>query len=343
MTGEFPTRCCDTKDGWARLTGQVDVVIAAWNSADTVERAMLSALDQPEVHTLIVIDDCSTDATAFRAERIAKQHGERVTLSRMLSNRGPAAARNVGLELSTAPWVAILDSDDFFLPERLKKLMSHANDYDFIADDLIQVQDGQEEDERSNLLGRNFDPRQLNLEEFVLGDVNRRGRRRKELGFLKPMMRRSFLSCHQLRYRESLRLGEDYAFYARALALGARFLLIPEGGYVSVERIGSLSGRHTMQDLERLRDFDLDLIKIHGLTPSEKAAIKRHYQGVDARAQWVAVVDAFKARSLSRFVAPFFRSSVVSSSLIWNLAEQIHLRGGRRLADLRRAATKLWK
>src|SRR5271163_4317443 len=58
----------------------VDVIVAAWNRASTIERAVLSALAQPEVRSVIVIDDCSTDDTRTQALRIAAEHVERVTV-----------------------------------------------------------------------------------------------------------------------------------------------------------------------------------------------------------------------------------------------------------------------
>ena len=174
----------------------------------------------------------------------------------------------------------------------------------------------------------------LDFETFVLGNVSQWGSLRKELGFLKPLMRRSFLDRHGLRYDETLRLGEDYALYARALALRARFRVLPNCGYVSVDRPNSLSSCHTMQDLERLRDFDFVLREINGITTRERRAIRRHYNSVDGRAQWCALVDAVKARSIPRSVAPFFCSPSVSYFLVRNLGAQIGLRSGRWLSRL---------
>jgi succinoglycan biosynthesis protein ExoU len=105
-----------------------------------------------------------------------------------------------------------------------------------------------------------------------------------------------------------LRLGEDYAFYARALALGARFLIVPSQGYVAVVRMDSISARHTKQDLERLRDSDLDLCTLQGLTERERRAVKKHYRSVDARVQWLAMIEAFKSRDPRCFLTPLFRS-----------------------------------
>jgi hypothetical protein len=64
---------------------------------------------------LIVIDDGSTDDT----REVAAHHADRVTYLRQ-ENRGRSAARNVGLECATGTYVAFLDSDDLFMPEKLE-------------------------------------------------------------------------------------------------------------------------------------------------------------------------------------------------------------------------------
>jgi succinoglycan biosynthesis protein ExoU len=309
----------------------VDVIIAVWNRADTIERAIQSALAQPEVRRVIVVDDESTDDTALRAEGLAKKTN-RVVVRRLPSNSGPSKARNIALETSDAQWVAMLDGDDWFLPARMRALLAYADDHDFIADDLLQMSEGQAEVGHQccpAMFDYGSGPYRLTLEDFVLGNIGRRGTQRKELGFLKPLIRRSFLDRNGLRYDETLRLGEDYLLYAHALACGARFVLVPVQSYVSVIRQDSISGHHTQQDLERLRDANLELGRISVLTTRERLALRKHYRSVDARVQWLAVIEAVKARSPARFVLPFCRSPQVSLSLTRQLAGQLWQRSIR--------------
>ena len=215
----------------------VDVLVAGRDRADTIERAVSSALAQNEVRAVIVVDDGSGDDTAARASGCDPQN-KRVIVQRLHSSIGPAAARNIAIEISTAPWLAILDADDFFLPGRLGALLSHADGGDLVADNLMQVSGTRPGDEFCTPIpsAASIEPRRVSFEQFILGNVTRRGFHRRELGYLKPLIRRSFLDHHGLRYDEHLRLGEDYALYARALAAGARFLLVPTAGYVAVER-----------------------------------------------------------------------------------------------------------
>jgi len=96
----------------------VSVVIPAYNRPDMVVRAVRSALEQrPSPPTeVIVVDDCSTDGTGEAAARA----GARVVRHEV--NRGEGAARNTGIAHARETWVALLDSDDEWLPHLLAML-----------------------------------------------------------------------------------------------------------------------------------------------------------------------------------------------------------------------------
>ncbi len=315
-----------------RLRG-VDVIIAAWNREDTIGRAVASALAEPEVLSVLVVDDGSTDETAKRAHS-ADDGSNRLTVLQLPENRGPAAARNAALAFSksSAPWITVLDGDDFLLPGRFSRALDQAQSYDVIADDLLQVhEDCCDVDAQLLAHAPQFEPWDCDLRGFVLGNVSRKGRHRKELGFLKPMIRRSFLEKYCLRYDEALRLGEDYAFYARLLAMGARFRIVPACGYISVIRPGSLSDKHSKQDLERLRDIDFVLEALPGLSAAERLIIRKHQKSIDARVQWLEVIEAVKAKNASRILRAYCRSPKVARYLTARLSEQLFERSAKRL------------
>jgi succinoglycan biosynthesis protein ExoU len=309
----------------------VDVLVAARDRADTIERAVSSALAQNEVRAVIVVDDGSSDDTAARASRCDLQN-KRVIVQCLHSSVGPAAARNIGIEISTAPWLTVLDADDFFLPGRIGALLSHADGWDLVADDLMQVSGSRADDEFCSPIPSTavIEPRRVSFEQFILGNVARRGFHRKELGYLKPLIRRSFLDHHGLRYDEGLRLGEDYALYARALAAGGRFLLVPTAGYVAVERADSLSARHSRQDLESLRNSDRELMAMN-LTASEREALTKHHTDVDRRARWLMVVEALQAHDYPRFLSTLCRSPPLALYLMGRLLEEVPLQVRKRL------------
>ena len=315
----------------AAETGVVDVVVAAFDCAGTIERAVRSALAEPQVRCVFVVDDASRDETAARAAALAERDA-RVIVHRLPVNRGPSAARNLALSLGAAPWIAPLDGDDYFQPGRIAKLLAAAAGFDFVADDIVQVSDVEPGGGASiRTLTGQLEPRRLDFAAFIAGNVGGRGRRR-ELGFLKPLMRRAFLDRHGLRYADALRLGEDYALYAQALALGARFVVLPACGYVAVMRQDSLSGRHSRGDLERLRDFDARLAASFDLRPADRRALRRHTRSVDARVRWLAVIDGFKSRSPRAFCAPF----AGPPQIVGFLMRQLFAEGVRRAVRLAR-------
>jgi len=95
----------------------ISAVIPTYNSASFAEEAVESVLAQtwPAVE-VIVVDDGSTDDTAARLARFA----ERVNLVRQ-EHRGPAVARNTGLRVAKGEFVAFLDADDLWMPEKLER------------------------------------------------------------------------------------------------------------------------------------------------------------------------------------------------------------------------------
>lgn len=254
----------------------VCVIVAAKDAAATIGRAVRSALNQAEVTEVIVVDDGSADDTHLAA-RNAADGDARLQVIRLAQNVGPAAARNRALEATGASAVCILDADDFMLEGRIGRMLGRFDTCDILADDLHYSNDDGATIATRGLFQLGQDDEDfLTFERFVLGNISHPGRPRGELGFLKPLMRRSFLVAHGLTYDPGLRLGEDFALYARALAAGARFKVIAGCGYVSVVRPDSLSGSHTVADLAALYDFDAKLPGRMTLTPSQLRVLRQH-------------------------------------------------------------------
>jgi succinoglycan biosynthesis protein ExoU len=278
---------------------KVAVIIAAKNAQATIGRAVASALAEPEAEQVVVIDDGSTDATA-EAAREAAAGSERLLVRSLSASVGPAAARNLAIALTAAPWIGALDADDFFQPGRLGRMLDEAAGCDFIADDLLTVRQGAEAGPMRQVIGgREPLPVTLGFADFLEANISRPGMARREYGFLKPLMRRDFLADRGLAYNERLRLGEDVILYSAALALGAVFKVVPACGYVAVERADSLSGRHTTQDLRALRDASARLRDLPGLSPRELLAVRRHVRHLQAKVDLREVLDARRARGVA--------------------------------------------
>lgn len=95
----------------------VSVIIPTFNRAEKTARAVSSVLYQTFTnYEIIVVDDGSSDETRGRVS----QFGKRVTYVAHSSTRGVSAARNSGIKRSSAPLLAFLDSDDYWLPKKLE-------------------------------------------------------------------------------------------------------------------------------------------------------------------------------------------------------------------------------
>jgi len=298
------------------------ILIAAYNAGATLDRAIASALAQPETAEICIVDDASSDDTRALAQAW-REKDVRVRVVAQPANAGPSAARNAAVAATSAPWIAILDADDFLLPGRLAALHARAGDADFIADALIRTPDANAAPPAADRFGAG---QRIDFEAFVLGNLGALGGP-LDLGFLKPMMRRDFIARHAMTYRTELRLGEDFEFYARALALGARFVIGGPAGYISVEREGSLSKDHSPGDLRRLRDCGAGLAAIETLGPAERRALKRHWTSVDCRLQWRLLIEAVKRRDAGA-VFGAFHTPEAGLYLAARLGEQAWLRGG---------------
>lgn len=103
---------------------KVSVVIPMYNSFNTIVSALESVLNQTfhEAIEIIVINDGSTDGCdALVSEMIQSNCTNRIIKLYNQENRGVSTARNCGIKEATGEWIALLDSDDVWLPEKLEK------------------------------------------------------------------------------------------------------------------------------------------------------------------------------------------------------------------------------
>ncbi len=104
---------------------EVSVIITTYNRWPMVSEAIDSVIQQDVDFELIVVDDGSTDETATHLSTWLEKApaAERLHIVRTV-NRGPAAARNCGARLAQAPLIAFLDSDDLWLPGKLRRQLN---------------------------------------------------------------------------------------------------------------------------------------------------------------------------------------------------------------------------
>ncbi len=101
-----------------------DIIIPAYNAARYLPAAIESVMAQDfDDWRILLVNDGSTDGTAEIAARYNRQLGTRmVTITQ--ANAGLPAARNAALRIAAAEYVAILDADDIWLPNRLRESLA---------------------------------------------------------------------------------------------------------------------------------------------------------------------------------------------------------------------------
>lgn len=101
--------------------GLVSIIMAAYNAEKTIEQAINSVLSQTYTNfELLVVNDCSKDRTVELVKSFAATD-QRVRLISNVKNSGVSYTRKHGLEEANGSWIAILDSDDAWAPDKLEK------------------------------------------------------------------------------------------------------------------------------------------------------------------------------------------------------------------------------
>ena len=111
----------------------VSIITPCWNCekyiAETIESVLAQTYDNWE---MIIVDDCSTDHSYEIALEYSKKDN-RIKVYRMEQNSGAARCRNRAIEKSKGEYLAFIDSDDIWLPEKLEKQLKfmHENGCNF--------------------------------------------------------------------------------------------------------------------------------------------------------------------------------------------------------------------
>ena len=238
----------------------VSVIIPTFDRAQKVVRAISSVLHQTFTdHEIIVIDDGSMDVT----EHAVTRFDERVTYIAHSSNRGVSAARNTGIQRSTAPLIAFLDSDDHWLPEKLAVQVDFFNRHPKAV--ACQTE------EIWIRRGRRVNPKKKHLKPS--GDIFEPSLKLCLVSPSAVMLKRSLLEEVGL-FDEDLPVCEDYDLW---LKIACRYpvhlikqeLVIKEGGHKD-----QLSSRHKCMDRFRIKAL-VKLIKSGELNERKlKSALK---------------------------------------------------------------------
>jgi len=280
---------------------KVSIIIPAYNTSQYITRAIESALGQTEQNIeVLVVDDASTDNTV---EIVNNFTDPRLKLLVNETNQGPSYSRNRAIKEAKGEWIALLDSDDWYIPQRIETLLQVAEreNADLIADDIYFIQDDADSPTITMFVLQEiyFDqPKQIDPVYFV--DYY--------LSVTKPLIKLNFLSQHNLEFNEELRYEEDFVLFLLCLLKGARFIIVPEPYYYYCKRSGSLVSEylhfHEQAYKTNLYLLQQDFIKANpklAQSLSKRLTIMKQYrafyrvrQCVKQRAFFTALIEAIQ-------------------------------------------------
>jgi len=222
----------------------VSVIVPAYNAADFIVDSYLSVVDQTiDDWEIIFVNDASPDNTLKVLESIAAAD-KRVKVINLQSNSGPACARNSGAAVAEGHWIAVLDADDRYSPDRLEVLTraGERNEADVVVDNQFVVDPISKAVVSPAFEPANGDAAILNFVDFLR---NTQSNTLFDFGYLKPVIRRRWMVTNRIRYEEKLRVGEDLLFLLECYASGARVMLVPNPHYYYYAQYSPVSRRRS--------------------------------------------------------------------------------------------------
>ncbi|AJE03246.1 glycosyltransferase family 2 protein [Geobacter pickeringii] len=221
------------------VQGTVSVVIAAYNAAEHIERCLESIFAQSYKDLqVIVVDDASSDATS----EVVRGFGKSIECIRLDRNRGPAYARTVGLFQCRGEFAAIIDADDYWLPEFVAVTTGFMNAHPS-AVAVSTAYRSHRWDGRELLFPvlKEDDAAQFTMKGALIGDFFGFWNRYMHVLTGTALMRTSVV-MQTGGQREELRLTEDLEFWGYLATFGA-WGFIPQHLFVTDERAVTTSQR----------------------------------------------------------------------------------------------------
>lgn len=200
----------------------ISVIIPVYNAAAFLEKAVHSALQFEEVQEVLLIEDQSTDHSLEVCKKLAQENSKiKLFQHHDKGNHGAGASRNLGLEKASAEFIAFLDADDYYLPNRFeaeKELFKNEKIegvFGAIGTEFL-TEKGKKKFERKfkgNTLNTvNYAAEGMEIFEGFYGNKKFLG---ASIHLIALTMRKSALERERLQFNEKLRVHQDSDFITK--------------------------------------------------------------------------------------------------------------------------------
>lgn len=228
---------------------RASIIITVYNGAALLEKAVASAMAQTERNIeILLVDDASTDGSAALIAELAARDA-RIRPLLLTENHGFCRAFNYAMTQARGTWIALLDFDDWYAPERIKTLLdaAEAEGVQMVTDNQI-FYDGKAEARAGIALPRQGRNSIVDLDTFL---NHTDSTALFDYGQLKPVYRADFIRACGTRYPEDAHHGYDYFTLLDFFAAGGKALLVDQPLYYYLQPYGTLSRQWAQPNRKR--------------------------------------------------------------------------------------------
>lgn len=205
----------------------VSIITPSYNTAKFISETIRCVQKQTyKDWEMIIVDDCSTDETDFVIEEFLDD--SRIRYFKNEKNSGAAVSRNRALKEAKGKWIAFLDSDDLWVPEKLEKQIRfmNENNYHFSYTNYIEI----DEDGKSQGV---FVTGPQKISKITMYAFN-------FMGCLTVMYDRNYIGLIQIK---DLKKRNDYAMWVKVVKMCPAYLLDENLAKYRIRKSGSIMNR----------------------------------------------------------------------------------------------------
>ncbi|KAG4097282.1 nucleotide-diphospho-sugar transferase [Neocallimastix lanati (nom. inval.)] len=207
----------------------LSIIVPVYNTGPYLDRCIKSILNQTfKDYELIFVDDASTDNSLDILKKY-KETDNRIKIIHLEINKGPGAARNIGMDNAEGEFIGFVDSDDYIDERFYESLMKNSNEYDIVIGHKVISTNTMEYHEKSK--------------NSAIWNV------------YEKVWRKTFIKNNNIRFNETMRHGgDDVEFNNLAYTFNPKILKLPDEGiyYYYKRRTGS----STYISKKQLRKFE---------------------------------------------------------------------------------------
>jgi succinoglycan biosynthesis protein ExoO len=240
-----PVRLEEDADCWMSVSEPSEtppdatIVIPTYNAADTLARALDCALGQSLRNIeVIIVDDASKDGS-WEVILAALAQDRRLRVIRNKRNCGKPVGMNRAIAAARGRWLAVLDADDWYLPDRMEALLSigERRQVDMVSDNQ-RFYDASADRVVGSAWPEGDGDWPLSFDGFLAGS---NAYESFNLGMLKPVIRMDFIRRTGLLYEEKARHGQDFFHLLQFYLSGGSAAVTDAVYYYYTQPFGSIS------------------------------------------------------------------------------------------------------